>query len=471
MKLNDNDYFKFDRFGFSISMMERIMTLDHYKYNKRDGYNPKYIVQLVENFRSHPSIFEFSNEEFYNSRLVSRQKEETANFAIGWNLLPNKNYPTIFESNSSESEQKLKGTSMFNQGELEIVKKYVKALLYDGINGKKVEPSDIGIISPYSAQNEKLKEIFNNGIEIGTVEYFQGREKLVIIVSCVRSQTKTVGFLSNQKRLNVSLTRAKALQIIIGNPKTLRMDKYWRKFIDLCQKKNAVIGEVPKSMMKKSVEQLENKMNHLSLNLSDKVTGQPKTNKQNRRRRHEKKAFVNKTPNSKDGESVKRSSGKDMNSSSFDNPDRVIGGVVRQHNQKNQKRPLPLISLQKSAVVDKNSNSVIMKSVMPSGMNLTHSIAGQRKPRHRNNPNRLQSQTLTRTSSTNSHQMFLTYRQPRVLAASGYRGQKTGVFGQPRLSTASNSAHVLPLIFSHRPVDRNLRVHDFEDFSDYLYDF
>jgi helicase MOV-10 len=224
-------------------MMERIMSLDNYKYDQLYGYNSTFIVQLVENFRSHPSIFEFSNEEFYNSRLVSRQKEETANFAIGWNLLPNKNYPVIFHANTTASARKRGGTSMFNQGELNVVKKYVTALLDDGINGKKVEPSDIGIISPYSAQNKKLKKMFTNGIEIGTVDYFQGREKLVIIFSCVRSQTKTVGFLNNQKRLNVALTRAKALQIIIGNPETLRMDKYWRKLIEMCEQKNAVANE------------------------------------------------------------------------------------------------------------------------------------------------------------------------------------------------------------------------------------
>jgi hypothetical protein len=257
-------------------MMERIMTLDNYKYDQLYGYNSTFIVQLVENFRSHPSIFEFSNEEFYNSRLVSRQKEEIANFAIGWNLLPNKNYPVIFQENWSESEQKMKGTSMFNQGELKIVEKYVTALLYDGINGKKVEPSDIGIISPYAAQNEKLKEMFTNGIEIGTVEYFQGREKLVIIVSCVRSQTKTVGFLSNQKRLNVSLTRAKALQIIIGNPETLRMDKYWRKFIELCEQKNAVISETP--------IQFEKNMRHLSLDLSEMVMAKIESQRKERRK-------------------------------------------------------------------------------------------------------------------------------------------------------------------------------------------
>lgn len=235
--------FHSERYGFNISLMERVMKMENYQFDADAGYDPKYIVQLTDNFRSHHSILSFSNDQFYNSILKAKQQENVANFAIGWKLLPNAKYPVIFHASWSKSEPE--ATSLYNDGDIHIVKKYVYSLLHEGINGKKVTARDIGIISPYAAQREKLKETFKMGVEIGTVEYFQGREKLVVIVSTVRSKTPTIGFLKNEKRLNVALTRAKALLIVIGNPETLGKNVFWRKFIQMCCTNKASVGNVP----------------------------------------------------------------------------------------------------------------------------------------------------------------------------------------------------------------------------------
>lgn len=146
----------------------------------------------------------------------------------------------------------MSGTSLTNTGDISIVKKYVFAMLNKGINGNKVLSKDIGIISPYAAQRELLKQVFPF-IEIGTVEYFQGREKLVIIVTAVRSQTDTIGFLKNEKRLNVALTRAKALMIVVGNPETLGKNVFWRKFIASCIEMKAKVGKIPRWVYKDNV--------------------------------------------------------------------------------------------------------------------------------------------------------------------------------------------------------------------------
>lgn len=206
--------------------------------------------QLTDNFRSHHLILDFSNKQFYNSILNARQKKEIANFAIGWELLPNPDVPVLFHASWTPST--VDGTSLVNEGDINFVKKYVYALLNQGINGKKVLAAHIGIISPYAAQRELLKQVFPY-IEIGTVEYFQGREKLVIIVSAVRSNTETIGFLKNEKRLNVALTRAKALMIVIGNPETLGKNKFWRKFIASCVELKAKIGKIPSWVYKDNV--------------------------------------------------------------------------------------------------------------------------------------------------------------------------------------------------------------------------
>ena len=235
-----------ERYGFSVSLMERVMGLDRYKF----PFDPQRIVQLIDNFRSHASILDYSNKKFYNSILNAKQKKQIANFAIGWSLLPNPQVPVVFHASWTPSE--IDGTSQFNVGDIAIVRKYVGSLLREGINGKKVHPKDIGIISPYAAQRERLMQIYTNGIEIGTVEYFQGREKLIVIVSSVRSKTPTIGFLKNEKRLNVALTRAKALLIVIGNPETLGMNKFWRDFIAQCCDNKATVGKVPGWVQNKS---------------------------------------------------------------------------------------------------------------------------------------------------------------------------------------------------------------------------
>lgn len=231
-----------ERYGFSVSMMERVMEMARYKYGY-NGYDPRFIVQLTDNFRSHATILRYSNKQFYNSILNAKQQEAVANFAIGWEMLPNKNFPIIFHASWTASQ--VDDTSCFNEGDIRIVQKYVSNMFRHGINGKRVAGKDIGIICPYAAQRERLKEVFPSGIEVGTVEYFQGREKLIIIMTTVRSKTATIGFLKNEKRLNVALTRAKALLVVIGNPETLGKNKFWRKFIKMCCDNKAVVGNVP----------------------------------------------------------------------------------------------------------------------------------------------------------------------------------------------------------------------------------
>lgn len=165
-----------ERYGFNISMMERAMELNAYKFGA-NGYDPRFIVQLTDNFRSHKSILNYSNKEFYNSILNAKQLEKVANFAIGWEMLPNPNIPVMFHASWTPSQ--MDGSSQFNCGDVAIVKKYVGNLMKVGINGRKVSARDIGIISPYAAQRQRLKSVYPSGIEIGTVEYFQGREKLI----------------------------------------------------------------------------------------------------------------------------------------------------------------------------------------------------------------------------------------------------------------------------------------------------
>lgn len=226
--------------GLGVSLMERIMTKRRYKPNPE--YDTKYVTKLMDNYRCHPAILQFSNTMFYDSTLRYKVSDEHRNFAENWNLLPKKDFPILFHCVKNPSKVMKRGTSSYNDGEIKKVQFYVDCLLKKGINGKKVEEQDIGIVSPYRAQLDKLRQILSCRIEIGTAEYYQGREKKIIIISTVKSKTG-IGFLKNEKRLNVILTRAQSLLIVIGNPETLQQDSLWKTFIHFCYQNNAIVGE------------------------------------------------------------------------------------------------------------------------------------------------------------------------------------------------------------------------------------
>ena len=95
----------------------------------------------------------------------------------------------------------------------------------------------LGIISPYKAQIKELRKALDTTlpramsqqIEVNTVDGFQGREKDVILFSCVR--TNGIGFLKDERRLNVAITRARYACVLIGNAVCLRKNNTWSALI------------------------------------------------------------------------------------------------------------------------------------------------------------------------------------------------------------------------------------------------
>uniref|UniRef100_A0A1L8DJ61 RNA helicase n=1 Tax=Nyssomyia neivai TaxID=330878 RepID=A0A1L8DJ61_9DIPT len=246
-----------------ISILERLIDHGIYAKNSNGKYNPRVITKLIRNFRSHPKILEFSDREFYSNELMAEGRPQITRWACGWKYLPNKNVPILFEHVIGESEQDDNSPSWYNMREVKCIVFYIEMLMRaKTICGHKVGQKCIGVISPYKKQCQKIaiecKRRQWDDIDIGSVEKFQGQEKPVILLSTVRSLTRGVGFLRNPKRLNVALTRAQALLIVIGNIDTLDRDTTWHKFIDFCEENDVIMKNGMKKPRKNPNNSSEN---------------------------------------------------------------------------------------------------------------------------------------------------------------------------------------------------------------------
>ncbi|XP_072375647.1 putative helicase mov-10-B.1 [Diabrotica undecimpunctata] len=242
--------------GYGQSMLQRLIFNQLYSKNENNSFDDRCVTKLVKNYRSHESILKTSSRLFYNNELIAAGNEFTDLF-IGSDNLVNQKFPVIFHNVEGEDVRDKSSPSFFNVQEIEQTVEYVSKLLSTKAKGVAIKQSHIGVITPYRKQVEKLKEAFAsrkwNSLLTGSVEQFQGKERLVIIISTVRSKNASkfenidkmcdLGFLKNPKRLNVALTRAKALLIVIGNGTVLKTDRNWSSFIQYCSENRSVTGK------------------------------------------------------------------------------------------------------------------------------------------------------------------------------------------------------------------------------------
>ncbi|HET8859213.1 IGHMBP2 family helicase [Marivirga sp.] len=197
---------------------------------------------LTIQYRMHQDIMRFSNENFYANQLKAHPSvsKHSLKDLPGFEPYPYINpsiedvvkasKPIVFIAcTDGQEEQLAESHSWFNKKEIEITKEITDVLL-----SSRLFPEDIGIISPYDQQVSRLKSALKDyHVEIKSIDGFQGREKEVIILSLVRSNSEgNIGFLRDYRRLNVALTRAKRKLIIIGNPSTLQSNPIYKSLIE-----------------------------------------------------------------------------------------------------------------------------------------------------------------------------------------------------------------------------------------------
>jgi predicted DNA helicase len=175
---------------------------------------PYFLSRLSVQYRMHKKINNLVSHMFYDNSLIPHK-------SVANRRVLKDDIIDVINVSGKELVQK-DSKSFYNQSEID----RVEEILLD-LDKKGIKKEQIAVISPYKAQVKKLQAMFKE-YEIDTVDSFQGREKDVVIISFVRSNEQNVlGFLTDYRRLNVSISRAKSKLILVGNIGVLKSHKMY----------------------------------------------------------------------------------------------------------------------------------------------------------------------------------------------------------------------------------------------------
>lgn len=203
---------------------------------------PESFSLLNVQYRMHEAIMEFSNRWFYENKLLAHPTVAQRSLGFSEDKFP----PFLFIDTAGtgfEEQMNPESRSLFNEGEIGLVKQILSELLEVSEEGK--IPS-VAVIAPYREQVLKLQEeifsdtVFKQLFSIDTIDSFQGQERDVVIISLVRSNERgEIGFLQDYRRMNVAMTRAKKCLIMIGDSATLANDRYYQSLLEYVDEKGA----------------------------------------------------------------------------------------------------------------------------------------------------------------------------------------------------------------------------------------
>ena len=269
------------RKGYDRSLFERCT---HHKYGD-DELESRRVVMLDTQYRMLPEISKFPSKTFYNDRLKNGENVNRAGYRplyLGGTCATARNgvecmlSPFVFFDLKSSRDQyggssgSNPSLSRSNPEEARLCVSILKLLIAEA-SSRAEKVGSIGIITPYQDQLALLrKEFIASGLlskrtetstgdestgggrggvysasqelgghyvsdmpdlELNTVDAFQGREKDVIIFSCVRAGDDGIGFLSDTRRMNVAITRGRFGCFVVGREETLKKNEFWNLFV------------------------------------------------------------------------------------------------------------------------------------------------------------------------------------------------------------------------------------------------
>jgi ATP-dependent RNA/DNA helicase IGHMBP2 len=218
--------------GLHVTMIERCIDL------------LPHVSLLNVQYRMNAAIMEFSNQQFYGGKLKAHE-------SVIDHRLPIDNGDAVqfidtlgcgFEEQVVEVMGRF--PSRFNPEEFFILREH----LYQLIEFYELhEMPTIALISPYREQVNFMQNAIHEDIllqdlpiTVNTIDGFQGQERDVVYISLVRSNVKgEVGFLSDHRRMNVAMTRAKKKLVIIGDSSTIGTQPFYDAFLNYCEERGS----------------------------------------------------------------------------------------------------------------------------------------------------------------------------------------------------------------------------------------
>ncbi|HMH23447.1 MAG TPA: AAA domain-containing protein [Puia sp.] len=224
------------RNGLSRTLLEKCVAL-----------HPEAVILLEEQYRMNEMIMNYSSAVFYGSKL-------RANAAVAHHRLFPEDLPLLFlDTAGCGFDERSEGTGTSNPEEAAFLFKHFNALVTDLATryDPKAFPT-IAVISPYQQQIQALKEQlahspgllpYGDKISVNTIDSFQGQERDIVYISMTRSNTESnIGFLSDIRRMNVAMTRARKKLVVIGDSATLSQLPFYSDFIEYAQKRDAYLS-------------------------------------------------------------------------------------------------------------------------------------------------------------------------------------------------------------------------------------
>ena len=217
--------------GLGKTLMERIVE------NK-----PEAVTLLRVQYRMNEEIMRFSSDWFYGGNVEAAPE-------VKYRSILDLDVPIEWidtggvkreEENGIVYGESMRNSSRLNESEAELTLQVLQSY-FERIGKTRIlnEHLDVGIISPYRAQVQLLRQRvkkheyfkpFRSVISVNTVDGFQGQERDIIVISLVRSNDEgQIGFLRDLRRMNVAITRARMKLIIIGDTATLTSHPFYRK--------------------------------------------------------------------------------------------------------------------------------------------------------------------------------------------------------------------------------------------------
>jgi DNA polymerase alpha-associated DNA helicase A len=226
--------------GLEFTLFDRLMIM----------YGDSVRVLLNVQYRMSSKIQDFSSKELYGGELVAHESvrqhllsdlekvektDDTSEALVFWDTAGSEMRESLEKASAEDAKADWEANSKFNENEVELCVQHVRKLVEEA----KVPPSAIGIISPYNGQVTRLRAALKDvypDLEIASVDSYQGREKEAVILSLVRSNEEgEVGFLSESRRLNVAITRARRHLFICGDSETLGRNPFLRRLCEYAE--------------------------------------------------------------------------------------------------------------------------------------------------------------------------------------------------------------------------------------------